>query len=99
MTAVAQIDGPEAGLAILDRLHLDHDRYFHSTRTDLLDHAEAQDAYRRTLDLAQTEPEQRLLQDRLTGHPLRREEARPREHLMVGITAPRRPLPARSTVH
>jgi hypothetical protein len=30
--AVAEIDGPEAGLAILDRLDLDHYRYFHSTR-------------------------------------------------------------------
>ncbi len=34
--AVAEIDGPEAGLAILDRLDLDHYRYFHSTRADLL---------------------------------------------------------------
>ena len=32
--AVAQIDGPEAGVAILDRLDLDHYRYFHSTRAD-----------------------------------------------------------------
>lgn len=30
--AVAEIDGAEAGLAILDRLDLDHYRYFHSTR-------------------------------------------------------------------
>ncbi len=67
--AVAEIDGPEAGLAILDRLDLDHYRYFHSTRADLLRRAglpsEAHDAYRRALDLAQTEPEQRFLQDRL----------------------------------
>ena len=34
--AMAEIDGPEAGLAILDRLDLDHYRYFHSTRADLL---------------------------------------------------------------
>ena len=32
--AVAEIDGPEAGLAILDRLDLDHYRYFHSTRAE-----------------------------------------------------------------
>ena len=68
--AVAEIDGPEAGLAILDRLDLDHYRYFHSTRASLLRrarrHSEAHHAYRRALDLAQTEPEQRFLQDRLT---------------------------------
>jgi RNA polymerase sigma-70 factor, ECF subfamily len=67
--AVAEIEGPEAGLAILDRLDLDHYRYFHSTRADLLRragrHGDAHHAYRRALDLAQTEPEQRFLQDRL----------------------------------
>ena len=67
--AVAEIDGPEAGLAILDRLDLDHYRYFHSTRADLLRRSgrrsEAHHAYQRALDLAQTEPEQRFLQDRL----------------------------------
>jgi RNA polymerase sigma-70 factor (ECF subfamily) len=67
--AVAEIDGPEAGLAILDGLDLDQYRYFHSTRADLLRRAgrggEAHDAYRRALDLAQTEPEKRFLQDRL----------------------------------
>ncbi|MFD0575541.1 RNA polymerase sigma factor [Dactylosporangium darangshiense] len=67
--AVAEIDGPEAGLAILDRLDLGHYRYFHSTRADLLRragrHGEAHRAYRRALDLAQTEHEQRYLRDRL----------------------------------
>jgi len=67
--AVAEIDGPEAGLAILDRLDLGHYRYFHSTRADLLRRAgrlgEAHQGYRRALDLAQTGPEQRFLQDRL----------------------------------
>jgi RNA polymerase sigma-70 factor, ECF subfamily len=67
--AVAEIEGPEAGLAILDRLDLDHYRYFHSTRAGLLRRAdrevEARQAYRRALDLAQTEPEQRFLADRL----------------------------------
>jgi len=67
--AVAEIDGPDAGLVILDRLDLDHYRYFHSTRASLLRragrHSEAHHAYRRALDLAQTEPEQRFLQDRL----------------------------------
>ncbi|MGD0239941.1 MAG: DUF6596 domain-containing protein [Streptosporangiaceae bacterium] len=67
--AVAEIDGPDAGLAILDRLDLDHYRYFHSTRADLLRRAsrpgEARRSYRRAIDLAQTEPEQRFLRDRL----------------------------------
>jgi RNA polymerase sigma-70 factor (ECF subfamily) len=67
--AVTEIDGPEAGLAILDRLDLDHYRYFHSTRAELLRragrHGEAHHAYRRALDLAQTEPERRFLADRL----------------------------------
>jgi RNA polymerase sigma-70 factor (ECF subfamily) len=67
--AVAETDGPEAGLAILDRLDLDHYRYFHSTRASLLRRAgrpsEARHAYRRALDLTQTEPEQRFLQNRL----------------------------------
>jgi len=67
--AVAELDGPEAGLAILDALDLDHYRYFHSTRAELLRRAgrdaQAHDAYRRALDLAQTEPEQRFLAGRL----------------------------------
>ncbi|HEY6315392.1 MAG TPA: hypothetical protein VIY52_31935 [Streptosporangiaceae bacterium] len=62
--AVAQIDGPEAGLAILDRLDLDHYRSFHSTRAELLRRAgrddQAHHACRRALDLAQTKPEQRF---------------------------------------
>ncbi len=67
--AVAEIDGPEAGLAILERLDLDHYRYFHSTRAELLRRAgrdgEAHRAFRRALDLAQTEPERRFLQARV----------------------------------
>jgi RNA polymerase sigma-70 factor, ECF subfamily len=51
--AVARIDGPEAGLAILDRLDLDHYRYFHSTRAELWRRADRDDqahhAYRRGL--------------------------------------------------
>ena len=71
--AVAEIDGPEAGLAILDRLDLGHYRYFHSTRAELLRragrHGEARDAYQRALDLAQSEPEQRFLRERLADSP------------------------------
>ena len=68
--ALAELEGPEAGLAVLDRLELDHYRYFHSARAELLRRAgrddEARDAYRRALDLAQTDSERRSLRDRLT---------------------------------
>ena len=68
--AIAEIHGPEAGLAILGTLELGHYRYFHSTHADLLRragrHNDARRAYQRALDLAQTDPERRFLQDRLT---------------------------------
>jgi RNA polymerase sigma-70 factor (ECF subfamily) len=68
--AVAELDGPEAGLAILDGLDLGHYRYFHSARADLLRRAgrddEARHAYRRALELAQTDAERRSLNDQLT---------------------------------
>ncbi len=64
--AVAELDGPDAGLAILDQLDLGHYRYYYSTRADLLRRAgrdtEARHAYQRALELAQTEPERRFLQ-------------------------------------
>ncbi len=67
--AVAELDGPDAGLAILDQLDLSHYRYYHSTRADLLRRTgrdtEARHAYRRALELAQTEPERRFLAGRL----------------------------------
>ena len=67
--AVAEIDGPEAGLAILNRLDLDHYRYFHSARAELLRRAgrndEARRAYRRALELAQTDAERQSLQTQL----------------------------------
>ena len=63
--AVAELDGPEAGLAILDGLELDHYRYFHSARAELLRRAgrddEARHAFRRALELAQTDAERRAL--------------------------------------
>jgi len=53
----------------LDALELEHYRYFHSTRAELLRRAgrpsEARDANQRALELAQTKPERRLLQSRL----------------------------------
>jgi RNA polymerase sigma-70 factor (ECF subfamily) len=67
--AVAELDGPEAGLAVLDGLDLDHYRYFHSARADLLRRAgrddEARHAYQRALELAQTEAERRSLSEQL----------------------------------
>jgi RNA polymerase sigma-70 factor (ECF subfamily) len=67
--AVAELDGPEAGLAILEGLELDHYRYFHSACAELLRRAgrddEARRAYRRALALAQTDAERRSLNDQL----------------------------------
>jgi RNA polymerase sigma-70 factor (ECF subfamily) len=67
--AVAEVDGPEAGLAVVDRLDLDGYQYFHSTRADLLRRLgradEARTEYARALELAHTEPERRFLQRRL----------------------------------
>jgi len=67
--AVAMADGPEQGLALMHDLPLDEYHLYHSARADLLrrlerlDEAEA--AYRRALELAQTEPERRFLSRRL----------------------------------
>ena len=67
--AVAEAEGPEAALAIVERLDLDDYQYLHSTRAKLLRrlgrHDEARGAYRRALDLAQAEPERRFLERRL----------------------------------
>jgi RNA polymerase sigma-70 factor (ECF subfamily) len=67
--AVAELKGPEAGLALLDPLELDDYRYYHSTRADLLRRLgredEARTAYTRALELTQPGPEQRFLQSRL----------------------------------
>ena len=68
--AVAELDGPEAGLAILDHLDLDHYRYFHSARAELLRRAgrsdEARREYERALGLTQTDAERRSLSAQLT---------------------------------
>jgi RNA polymerase sigma-70 factor (ECF subfamily) len=67
--AVAESRGPEAGLAMVDRLDLDSYQYFHSTRAELLRRLgrtpEASDAYRRALELARAESERRFLRRRL----------------------------------
>jgi RNA polymerase sigma-70 factor (ECF subfamily) len=67
--AVAESDGPEAGLEIIDGLDLDDYRYLHSTRGELLRRlgrtAEARDAFSRALALVDDEAERRLLERRL----------------------------------
>jgi RNA polymerase sigma-70 factor (ECF subfamily) len=67
--AVAELEGPEAALVLLDRLELDDYRYYHSTRADLLRrlgrNREACAAYARALELTQPGPEQRFLESRL----------------------------------
>jgi RNA polymerase sigma-70 factor (ECF subfamily) len=67
--AVAEADGPEAGLALIDRLDLDEYRYLHSTRAEMLRRLgrieEARGAYRRALELVHDEAERRLFERRL----------------------------------
>ena len=67
--AVAEAQGPDAGLAIVDGLQLDDYRYLHATRGELLRRlgraGEARAAYARALDLAHDDAERRLLERRL----------------------------------
>jgi len=70
---VAELEGPDAALALLDRLELAGYRYYHSTRADLLRRLgrgeEARAAYARALELTRPGPEQRFLEARLAGLP------------------------------
>jgi RNA polymerase sigma-70 factor, ECF subfamily len=67
--AVAEIDGPQAGLALVDQLVLHDYRYFHSTRANLLRRLgrtdEAHQEYRLALALTPTESERRFLEERI----------------------------------
>jgi RNA polymerase sigma-70 factor (ECF subfamily) len=67
--AVAEAEGPEAGLALVDGLDLDGYQYFHSTRAELLRRLgraeEARAAFERALELARAEPERRFLHRRI----------------------------------
>jgi RNA polymerase sigma-70 factor (ECF subfamily) len=67
--AIAEEQGPEAGLDIADRLALEDYRYLHSTRGELLRRlgrtAEAREAYLRALALVTDDAERRLLERRL----------------------------------
>jgi RNA polymerase sigma-70 factor (ECF subfamily) len=67
--AVAEADGPEAGLRIIDQLDLEDYRYLHSTRGELLRRMgrteEARVAYRRALEMVHDDAERRLLEKQL----------------------------------
>jgi RNA polymerase sigma-70 factor (ECF subfamily) len=67
--AVAEADGPEAGLRIVDGLALDDYHYLHATRGELLRRAgrtaEARAALLRALDLVHDAAERRVLGRRL----------------------------------
>jgi len=72
--AVAMRDGPEAGLALIDRIKQEEELrdyyWLYSAEADLYRRmgniAEAEAAYRKALDLTQLEPERRYLRKRLT---------------------------------
>jgi RNA polymerase sigma-70 factor, ECF subfamily len=67
--AVAETDGPQAALAIVDDLDLDDYRYLHSTRAEMLRRLgrtdDARDAYQRALALVHDDAERHLLERRL----------------------------------
>jgi RNA polymerase sigma-70 factor (ECF subfamily) len=67
--AVAEAEGAEAGLAIVDGLAIEDYRYLHATRGELLRRLgrtdEARDAFAQALAIAHTEAERRLLERRL----------------------------------
>jgi RNA polymerase sigma-70 factor (ECF subfamily) len=71
--AVAEDQGPEAGLEIIDRLALEDYHYLHSTQGELLRRlgrtGEARDAYLRALALVSDDAERRLLERRLAELP------------------------------
>jgi RNA polymerase sigma-70 factor, ECF subfamily len=91
--AVAELEGPQAALALLDHLELDEYRYYHSTRANLLRRDgrddEARAAYARALELTQPGPEQRFLENRLADLP--------KTHSNPSATA--NPTTGRTTVH
>jgi RNA polymerase sigma-70 factor (ECF subfamily) len=67
--AIAEADGPQAGLDIIDRLPLQNYRYLHSARAELLRRlgrtADSQRAYAQALELFQESPERRVLEQRM----------------------------------
>ncbi|MGZ4649157.1 MAG: RNA polymerase sigma factor [Kineosporiaceae bacterium] len=69
--AVAEADGPQTGLALLDGLDLQDYPYLHSARAEMLRRLhrvpEAASAYRRALDLLDDDAERRLVARRLAS--------------------------------
>jgi RNA polymerase sigma-70 factor (ECF subfamily) len=67
--AIAETEGPEAGLRLVDQLGLHDFRYLHSTRAELLRRLgrtdEAREAYRRARKLTDDGAERRFLERRL----------------------------------
>jgi RNA polymerase sigma-70 factor (ECF subfamily) len=67
--ALAEVEGPAAGLDAVDALDLDDYYLFHATRADLLRRldrsSDAADAYRKALDLATNPAERAFLANRL----------------------------------
>ncbi len=67
--AIAEQQGPEVGLALIDSLELEDYRYLHSTRAELLRRlgrsVEAREAYLRALSLMDDELERRMFERRL----------------------------------
>jgi RNA polymerase sigma-70 factor (ECF subfamily) len=67
--AVAEVEGLQAALDVVEQLELDDYHYLHATRGDFLRRLgraeEAGAAYRRALELVRAEPERRFLEHRL----------------------------------
>ena len=71
--AVAEIDGPEVALALVEPLGLESYHAWHATRADLLRrlrrHDEARDAYDRAIELAGNDAERAFLRSRRASLP------------------------------
>jgi RNA polymerase sigma-70 factor (ECF subfamily) len=67
--ALAEAEGPAAGLRAVDRIELDDYQYLHATRAELLRRlgrsGDARAAYERALELVRSAPERRFLERRL----------------------------------
>jgi len=67
--ALAEAEGPQAGLAAMEGLELDAYHYLHATRAELLRRldrrADARESYLRALELVRSDAERRFLQRRL----------------------------------
>jgi RNA polymerase sigma-70 factor (ECF subfamily) len=103
--AVAEVDGPEAALAVVDRLDLDGYHLFHATRADLLErlgrYPDAASAYRAALAIATNHAERAFLEqrrqavdDRGSGLESPIMENPPAADVPGTTTAQRRPTPA-----